>query len=70
MRHVQHLESSLKASEWFVPEILKRIPLGMTRLNITCSERMMRKDILDVRVLDKKINRLEINTKDFSMTGP
>ena len=55
-----------KSSEEFDPEILKKIPSGMQRLNITGGEPMLRKDIKDiVRILDTKTNRLEISTNGY-----
>lgn len=55
-----------KASEEFDPAILEKIPEGMTRLNITGGEPMLRKDIREiVRILDKKTDRLEISTNGF-----
>ncbi len=55
-----------KPSEEFNPEILKKIPEGMKRLNITGGEPMLRKDIMDiVEILDKKTERLEISTNGF-----
>ncbi|BBO92873.1 radical SAM protein [Desulfosarcina ovata] len=55
-----------KASEEFDPKILEKIPPGMTRLNITGGEPMLRKDIGDiVRILDKKSDRLEISTNGY-----
>jgi MoaA/NifB/PqqE/SkfB family radical SAM enzyme len=55
-----------KSSEEFDPEILKKLPSGMQRLNITGGEPMLRKDIEEiVRILDKKSNRLEISTNGF-----
>jgi len=55
-----------KASEEFDPEILKKIPEGIQRLNITGGEPMLRKDIEEiVRILDKKTDRLEISTNGY-----
>ena len=55
-----------KASEEFGPEILKKIPGGMKRLNITGGEPMLRKDIREiVKILDQKTKRLEISTNGF-----
>jgi len=55
-----------KSSEEFNPEILKKIPGGMQRLNITGGEPMLRKDIKDiVRILDTKTGRLEISTNGY-----
>ncbi|MBN2542201.1 radical SAM protein [bacterium] len=54
------------ASKEFRPEILTKIPEGMTRLNITGGEPMLRRDIEDiVEALDKKTNRLEISTNGY-----
>ncbi len=55
-----------KSSEEFDPEILKKIPGGMQRLNITGGEPMLRKDIRRiVEILDTKSERLEISTNGF-----
>ncbi len=55
-----------KASEEISPEVMDKIPGGMTRLNITGGEPMLRNDIEDiVAVLDKKTDRLEISTNGF-----
>jgi MoaA/NifB/PqqE/SkfB family radical SAM enzyme len=55
-----------KASEEFNPEILKKLPKGMQRLNITGGEPLLRSDIDEiVKVLNKKTNRLEISTNGF-----
>ena len=55
-----------KSSEEFDPEILKKIPGSMQRLNITGGEPMLRKDIKDIiRILDTKTNRLEISTNGY-----
>jgi MoaA/NifB/PqqE/SkfB family radical SAM enzyme len=50
-----------KRSEEFTPEILRKLPGGMTRLNITGGEPTVRADLKDiVEILDTKTNRLEI----------
>ena len=55
-----------RTSEEFDPKILEKIPSGMTRLNITGGEPMLRNDIEDiVRILDKKSGRLEISTNGY-----
>lgn len=55
-----------KTSEEFHPEILRKIPSGMKRLNITGGEPFLRKDIEEiVSILDQKTNRLEISTNGF-----
>ena len=55
-----------KPEEEFDPEILKKIPKGMKRLNITGGEPMLRKDIEKiVSILDTKTNRLEISTNGY-----
>ena len=55
-----------KALEEFNPEILEKIPSGMTRLNITGGEPMLRKDIEEiVGILDTKTERLEISTNGY-----
>jgi MoaA/NifB/PqqE/SkfB family radical SAM enzyme len=59
-------QNPTKASEEFKPEILKKIPPGMHRLNITGGEPLLRKDIGEiVRILDKKTDRLEISTNGY-----
>jgi len=55
-----------KSSEEFKPEILKKIPPGMKRLNITGGEPMLRNDIREiVQILDEKTKRLEISTNGY-----
>lgn len=55
-----------KPSEEFDPEILRKIPGGMKRLNITGGEPMLRKDIRRiVEILDTKTDRLEISTNGY-----
>lgn len=55
-----------KTGEEISPEVMDKIPRGMTRLNITGGEPMLRNDIEDiVAVLDKKTDRLEISTNGF-----
>jgi len=55
-----------KKSEEFDPEILRKIPSGMQRLNITGGEPMLRSDIHRiVEILDTKSDRLEISTNGF-----
>jgi MoaA/NifB/PqqE/SkfB family radical SAM enzyme len=55
-----------KASEEFNPEILRKIPAGMKRLNITGGEPLLRKDLPEiVEILDTKTNRLEISTNGY-----
>ena len=52
-----------KPEEEFDPEILKKIPKGMKRLNITGGEPTLRKDLIKiVEILNKKTNRLELVT--------
>jgi len=59
-------QSPTLKSEEFNPAILEKIPGGMTRLNITGGEPMLRDDILDIaRILDKKTGRLEISTNGY-----
>jgi Fe-coproporphyrin III synthase len=54
------------ASEEFDPEILRKIPPGMKRLNITGGEPLLRKDLMRiVEILDAKTNRLEISTNGY-----
>jgi MoaA/NifB/PqqE/SkfB family radical SAM enzyme len=55
-----------KASEEFSPNILKKLPKGMTRLNITGGEPFLRSDIHEiVRILNTKTHRLEISTNGY-----
>jgi MoaA/NifB/PqqE/SkfB family radical SAM enzyme len=55
-----------KRSEEFTPEILRKLPGGMTRLNITGGEPTVRADLKDiVEILDTKTNRLEISTNGY-----
>ena len=55
-----------KSAEEFDPEILRKLPGGMKRLNITGGEPMLRKDIMRiVEILDTKTKRLEISTNGF-----
>jgi MoaA/NifB/PqqE/SkfB family radical SAM enzyme len=55
-----------KRQEEFSPEILEKLPDGMTRLNITGGEPFLRDDLLDiVKILDKKTKRLEISTNGY-----
>lgn len=59
-------ENPSSSTEEFDPEILKKIPAGMKRLNITGGEPMLRKDIRRiVEILDDKTDRLEISTNGF-----
>lgn len=52
-----------KPEEEISPEVIDKIPGGITRLNITGGEPMLRSDIEDiVAVLHKKTRRLEIST--------
>jgi MoaA/NifB/PqqE/SkfB family radical SAM enzyme len=54
------------ASEEFDPEILRKIPAGMKRLNITGGEPLLRKDLMKiVEILDSKTRRLEISTNGY-----
>jgi MoaA/NifB/PqqE/SkfB family radical SAM enzyme len=53
-------------SEEFDPEILRKIPGGMKRLNITGGEPTLRTDLRKiVEILDTKSDRLEISTNGF-----
>jgi len=55
-----------KSSEEFDPEILRKLPAGMKRLNITGGEPLLRKDIgRIVQILDTKTGRLEISTNGY-----
>jgi MoaA/NifB/PqqE/SkfB family radical SAM enzyme len=59
-------ENPSKSEEEFDPEILRKIPAGMQRLNITGGEPMLRKDIGEiVEILNEKTHRLEISTNGF-----
>jgi MoaA/NifB/PqqE/SkfB family radical SAM enzyme len=59
-------ENPSKSSEEFDPGILRKIPAGMQRLNITGGEPMLRKDIGEiVGILNEKTHRLEISTNGF-----
>lgn len=52
--------------EEFCPEILEKLPGGMTRLNITGGEPLLRDDLVRiVEILDKKTQRLEISTNGY-----
>ena len=52
-----------RRSEEFSPQILEKLPGGMTRLNITGGEPLLRDDLGDiVEILDRKTRRLEIST--------
>ncbi len=54
------------SSEEFDPEILRKIPGGMKRLNITGGEPLLRRDIARiVEILDAKTKRLEISTNGY-----
>jgi MoaA/NifB/PqqE/SkfB family radical SAM enzyme len=54
------------AAEEFDPEILRKIPAGMKRLNITGGEPLLRKDLMRiVEILDSKTKRLEISTNGY-----
>ena len=54
------------SSEEFDPEILRKIPGGMKRLNITGGEPLLRKDLMRiVEILDSKTDRLEISTNGY-----
>jgi MoaA/NifB/PqqE/SkfB family radical SAM enzyme len=55
-----------KSAEEFDPDILRKLPGGMKRLNITGGEPLLRKDIMRiVEILDTKTKRLEISTNGF-----
>lgn len=54
------------SSEEFDPEILRKIPARMKRLNITGGEPLLRKDLPKiVEILDSKTDRLEISTNGY-----
>jgi MoaA/NifB/PqqE/SkfB family radical SAM enzyme len=62
----QAWQNPTKASEEFDPQILRKIPAGMKRLNITGGEPLLRKDLMEiVEILDTKTNRLEISTNGY-----
>jgi MoaA/NifB/PqqE/SkfB family radical SAM enzyme len=62
----QSWQNPSKASEEFDPAILRKIPPGMKRLNITGGEPLLRSDIMSiVEILDTKTERLEISTNGF-----
>jgi len=62
----QAWQNPSKASEEFDPQILRKIPSGMKRLNITGGEPLLRKDLMEiVDILDAKTNRLEISTNGY-----
>jgi MoaA/NifB/PqqE/SkfB family radical SAM enzyme len=62
----QSWQNPSKSSEEFEPEILRKIPGGMKRLNITGGEPLLRNDIMDiVDILDAKTGRLEISTNGY-----
>ncbi len=55
-----------KTSEEFKPEILRKIPSGMKRLNITGGEPLLRQDLMEiVEILHTKTKRLEISTNGY-----
>ena len=59
-------ENPSNSADEFDPEILRKLPVGMKRLNITGGEPMLRKDIRRiVEILDEKSDRLEISTNGF-----
>lgn len=59
-------QSPTLKSEEFDPAILEKLPGGMTRLNITGGEPMLRDDILKIAsILEKKTRRLEISTNGY-----
>lgn len=55
-----------KSSEEFKPEILRKLPLGIRRLNITGGEPALREDLGDiVKILDEHTRHLEISTNGY-----
>ena len=55
-----------KVSEEFAPELLRKLPDGMGRVNLTGGEPLLRKDIHEiVDVLAPKARRLEISTNGY-----
>ncbi len=55
-----------RVEEEFRPEILKKIPAGMKRLNVTGGEPTLRKDLVEiVEILVQKTKRLEISTNGY-----
>ncbi|MEO0184032.1 MAG: radical SAM protein, partial [candidate division WOR-3 bacterium] len=55
-----------KPEEEFRPEILKKIPEGMIRLNVTGGEPTLRKDIIEIlEILNTKAKKLELSTNGY-----
>jgi len=55
-----------KVQEEFSPDILKKLPSGIRRLNITGGEPTLRADLNEiVRILQSKTNHLEISTNGY-----
>ncbi|MCX7994757.1 MAG: radical SAM protein [candidate division WOR-3 bacterium] len=55
-----------KPEEEFRPEILKKIPEGMVRLNVTGGEPTLRKDIIEIlEILNTKAKKLELSTNGY-----
>lgn len=55
-----------KPEEEFRPEILKKIPEGMVRLNVTGGEPTLRKDIMEIlEILNTKAKKLELSTNGY-----
>ena len=55
-----------KPSEEFSPEILKKLPNGLDRINITGGEPSIRKDLIDiVTILKKKAKKIDISTNGY-----
>ncbi len=59
-------ENPTRIEDEFRPEILKKIPPGMVRLNVTGGEPTIRKDIMDVlEILKTKAQKLELSTNGY-----
>lgn len=55
-----------KPEEEFAPEILRKIPSGMVRLNVTGGEPTIRKDIIKIfNILRPKAKKLELSTNGY-----
>ncbi|MEO0106583.1 MAG: radical SAM protein [candidate division WOR-3 bacterium] len=55
-----------KPEDEFHPEILKKIPEGMARLNVTGGEPTLRKDIIKIlEILNTKAKKLELSTNGY-----
>ena len=55
-----------KPDEEFSPELLRRLPNGLDRINITGGEPSIRKDLLDiVKILRQKAKKVDISTNGY-----